>query len=97
MKAHLLENEYHVKSFDIDTALRVEYNFEEYKRLIYETSVIVECFWSTLAKKEFMMRDLLELGVRIVDSYFEIKELYQTIIMHKLDFKEAVRIYVYFN
>lgn len=40
-KANNFQIKHHVKQFDVDSALDVDQNFYEYKRMIYETSMLV--------------------------------------------------------
>lgn len=43
------------------------------------------------------MKDLIDIGVQVVDKYIEIKSLFEFIMKKKQDFKEVVKIYIYFN
>ena len=56
-KTKQLEEESKFEVFDIDQAIIVDRNFQEYKKLIYETTILVEKFWMNLKKVDFLMKD----------------------------------------
>ena len=63
--------------FDIETTLQLEKRMSVYKKLIYETSILVERFWVKLSKSEFTIIELQNLGVNIADNYLHLKVMFE--------------------
>eukprot|EP00347_Sterkiella_histriomuscorum_P010786 403374925 len=83
--------------FNADKALIVDYNFQDYKRMIVETTILVEKFWFDLRRQDFDMRQIIQIGKRIVDNFLVIKKLYEIVIEEKPDFREIVVLSIQFN
>ncbi|CDW85117.1 pas domain s-box family protein [Stylonychia lemnae] len=83
--------------FDIDKSINLEREFQEYKKVVQDTTILVERFWRTLTKSDYEIGTLLHLGQKIVDSYLQTKKLYDSIYVMKPDFKEVVQLHMNFN
>jgi hypothetical protein len=70
--------------------MEVDMLFQDYKRLVFETALHAENFWINLAKKDYLITEVLNIGDLIVDNYLQVKDLYERIISRKPDYKEAV-------
>ena len=83
--------------FGIDSALKVDFSFQEYKRLVQETTIYVEQFWCHLLGFSFHMTEMIELGNKIVDNYMLIKHIYDSILKERPDYKELILLSIQFN
>ena len=93
----MIEEESKRDIFDIDSALNVDYNFQEYRKFVQDTTLIVERFWYLLINQNYYMFELLELGKKIVDQFLVIKDTYEMIITEKPDHREAILLSIQFN
>lgn len=59
---------------------------------MYDASILVENFWLNLLKKDFLILNQIELGIKIVDHTIIIKHLYENIYEKKPDFRELVKL-----
>ena len=91
------EEESKKEIFNIDSALQVDCCFQEYKKLLQETTIFVERFWYLLQTFNFYMRELIELGNKIVDDYLKIKKIYDNILKEKPDHRELIMLSLQFN
>ncbi|CDW85118.1 pas domain s-box family protein [Stylonychia lemnae] len=82
---------------DVDSTLFIDANFQEYKRLIYETTNLVEKFWQDLKKNDYQMRKIINVGKLIVDNFLMLKEIYECILEEKPDYREIVILGIQFN
>jgi hypothetical protein len=42
--------------------------------MIYETTILVDSFWRNLSKDEFLIQELIVIGVAVVDRYLDVKQ-----------------------
>ena len=70
------EKEFKKDIFDIDLAIDVDSKFQEYKKLVYETTMLVDRFWNKLSSKDYIILELINLGTNIVDHYLDTKEYF---------------------
>lgn len=77
--------------------MQVDTLLSEYKLMIEKTSLLVQRFWLGLSKTDFMITDQIEVGVKIVDNYLEVKSLYESIAKQRPNHKEAVLLSIHFN
>eukprot|EP00347_Sterkiella_histriomuscorum_P023574 403334120 len=85
------------QNIDVDRQIQVEHTFIDYKRLLYESTIQVERFWSTLSKVDYEISEIIKIGQKIVDNYLLTKNLYDEMIDMKPDFKEVVQLQMNFN
>jgi hypothetical protein len=48
---------------------------------------MVENFWVTLSKKEYQIKELINLGSKIVDNYIILKKDYDEMMQQNKDFR----------
>ena len=76
--------------FDIDAALIIDKNFQQYKKTVYETSILVEKFWLNLRRSDFDIKEVMEIGKTIVDNYLVAKRLYEVVIEQNSEHRELI-------
>lgn len=70
--------------------MRIEKNFSHFKKLVYETSILVERFWLDLRKTDFAIIEVMEIGKTIVDNYLILKSIYEMVITVNPEHREIV-------
>lgn len=70
--------------------MRIEKNFSHFKKLVYETSILVERFWLDLRKTDFAIIEIMGIGKTIVDNYLILKSIYEMVITVNPEHREIV-------
>ncbi|CDW71958.1 UNKNOWN [Stylonychia lemnae] len=86
-KYNLMEKKH--DHYDIEKVMQIEQEYITFKQTMIDVTINVQKFWQGLLNRNIQLSELMTIGNRIVLSYIDQKECYDSLIKKKPDFSEV--------